>query len=329
MRRTLIVVFGLVLIAGSTTGCKQSTEESSSESQTATQSASSSDQESLKALVESMEISLEDFSDELEDEVELEDTIENIDDIAADEVVDIENDIDPIRPDVLKACVFPAKKRMCVSNGARSAKFSHFNNCLLVGRSFLASGHVKLTYNNARCGIRQDGMSVHRTYNLDLTPVLSGDDSFQVTSEALPNYLGEEIGGGEILENTDGGWKLTVSGRNMQKFSPEEDRPVGFISLETKRPIVISGSLHKARRKINGGVLAVHHNLAKYTTTYTANDLIWNGTCKCPLSGTLDIDITGSQEANGSIYFNGCGKAIIQRNDNPREEVELANCSID
>ena len=315
-----VLAFAICMVA---TGCKVAQEES------VDALSIDPEQESLEAVVDTFEKASEDFSEELEGELAIDSVSDSILEMTAESAPENTIDIEEERSDRLKYCLFPAHKRMCVSNGERSAKFSRFHDCLIKGTRFLAEGHVKLTYNNAFCSLKKEAASVNRTYDLKLTKIFRLPLSYTVKSADAENYEGKILGGGELVEKTEQGWMLSINGRHIKKFHARKDRPVASLSLETLKPLQITGTLKRPGRKITEGQVVVYHNLAKFKTTYTAQNLAWSSDCKCPISGTLDIDVSGSIEGGGQIEFNSCGQATMTRDNGNSSQKELPNCLID
>jgi len=212
--------------------------------------------------------------------------------------------------------------QVCRTDGEKSYKGVKYDSCLLPGTKIIATGFVKLEYNNATCSMLEDGNEVNRTYLVALDHVRRG--SLLLTTTPTTNYLGDELSGGGTLLNTAEGWQIEVLGNN-RKFIDRFGRLRADVSVQTENPIEVTGTLSKKDRTVNGGALLVHHNKAKFTVAYTPEDLHWQEGCKCPVSGALNIEYSGSKNGTGKITFPECGVAIISRNDGEKT-VKLRAC---
>jgi hypothetical protein len=81
------------------------------------------------------------------------------------------------------------------------------------------------------------------------------------------------------------------------------------MSISKASPVVFNGRLRRSERKIVSGELLIAHNRAKFTTSLAANNLEYTEVCCHPISGSLEIEITGSRNNSGAVTFQQCGQA--------------------
>jgi hypothetical protein len=64
---------------------------------------------------------------------------------------------------------------------------------------------------------------------------------------------------------------------------------------------------------MNGGQLQIKHNLAGYTTVLTPNNVTWNATCNCAVSGSFTGTVTSEAGKSESfdVEITGCGTATV------------------
>lgn len=220
-------------------------------------------------------------------------------------------------------CQGPARAQQCVAAGSSASKIAQHNNCLIQGTRIVANGFVKLDFNSPVCSASQTGDVVVRTYDLTLSRV-AHRGSLHLTSSPQTNYLGAEISGGERYSKTASGFTLEVLGSNRNLNLPF--RRLRDISVHTASPIEVTKLANPGARIVNGGPLKVDHNLARFTAAYKAVEVTYDGVCRCPVSGKLEVEYTGSSTAQGYVEFKACGQAIIQRGDRPAREIQLRNC---
>lgn len=195
------------------------------------------------------------------------------------------------------------------ANGVRSKMF---DDCSF-GASSLA-GSVTLTFSDAACSLSADGNSVTRTADFTLTGARSA--TLTVSSPA----------GGQKITRSGSDWKYTVLG--MHRVAKDaKGNPVFDIDTSTLSDITVSGD-RRDGRVMNGGQLQVKHNLAGYTTVLTPNNLTWNATCNCAVSGSLDGTVTNEagKSESFSVAITGCGKATVTTQSKTKD-VTLDRCA--
>jgi len=213
-------------------------------------------------------------------------------------------------------CVRPIQQA-CI-NGTRS---SSFFDCSTSLGEVLASGEIQLNYTSSLCLLDQTGDEVTRTYNYELVGPNGGQ--WQVTSLNHSDYRGVSMGGGSQIIKTINGYNLNILGQRRQFIKN------GFLrldkSIRTLAPLKVTGGLSRNMRRVNEGAIEVVHNIAKITTTLTAENLEWSSSCCHPVSGRLSLMYTGAKQGEGIVEFTSCGQAQIELNGEV-ENVQLNYC---
>jgi hypothetical protein len=189
-----------------------------------------------------------------------------------------------------------------------------FNQCS-IGAATL-DGMVTLTFSDTRaCTLVAAGDSVTRTADFTLTGPYGG--TLAVSSP----------GGGQVLTKTATGFDYNVPGMQRVLTGPA-GRKLFDISTRTTSPIHINGS-SRADLTIVSGALEVSHNLAGYKVTLQPENLTWNTTCNCAVSGKLTGTVAGGGKLDGksaSVTITGCGSADVDI-DGDTESVTLDRCA--
>jgi hypothetical protein len=170
-----------------------------------------------------------------------------------------------------------------------------FNGCTL-GPDTLA-GTATLNFTDSSCAMSASGDAVTRTADLTLTG--PGGGTLQVTSPS----------GGQRVTATATGWAYNVLGMERVATSPSGTK-LFDISTQTTSDIGVTGT-SRANRVMNGGTLQVMHNLLKYTVNLTPNNVTWNGTCNCAVSGSWTGSASGSINGDFNVELTGCGTANV------------------
>lgn len=189
--------------------------------------------------------------------------------------------------------------------GSREASY---NNCTPSFSSGLLSGVVQLDYSDSQCSTATKGNSVHRTFDLIYTT--ERGFRFDVSSESHSTYDGRSLGGGSRLTVGEGGYELEILGRHNKIFGPA-GRLLFDFSISTTAPVSILGGLAREHRVLDGGEIAIDHNLARFTTQLRPQQLAWSKDCCYPVSGGLEIEYSGSRSGKGVVTFLGCESAQI------------------
>ena len=195
------------------------------------------------------------------------------------------------------------------SNGDRNKMF---DDCTF-GASSL-SGSVDLAFSQSDCSLMNVGDSVTRTANFTLT----GASAASLTVSA-PN-------GGQTITKTADGWSYSVGG--MERIGKDSKGTTQFdISTTTLSDISVTGN-RRDGRVMTGGQLQVKHNLAGYTAVLTPNNITWNATCNCAVSGSFAGTVTNEAGKSESftVDITGCGKATVTTQSKTKD-VTLDRCA--
>ena len=148
------------------------------------------------------------------------------------------------------------------------------------------------------------------------------------TSHPQRNYLGDVVEGGGLLTKTEDSYLVEVLGRNTSFFT-KRGQKIMDVSIQTSEPLEVFGGLGRQGRIVDGGEVNVFHNLAKYTATYRPRQVTFSSQCKCPVSGSLQIEYTGSIQGSGKIEYLGCGIAELSRSNGSVKRVEIPQCAVE
>lgn len=167
------------------------------------------------------------------------------------------------------------------------------------------NGYVRLTYSDVNCAMTSAGDAFTRTQNLDYDGPRGG--TAQISSDPAPDYRGTTYGGGGKTTRTATGYTFDLSGKHVRLAF--RGRDLYRVSMRTLNPLVVTGTLARAGRELDGGELEVNHNLVGLTAVYRPHNLRWQNGCCYPVSGTLDVEYSGSRTGSATVTFNGCGTA--------------------
>jgi hypothetical protein len=202
--------------------------------------------------------------------------------------------VDSLLPSAYAAACGDTAFSACAS-GVRTRTFSDCS----VGQATV-SGSTSLTFSSSPlCVFLTTGDSVTRMADLTVTGLYGG--SLVITSP----------GGGQMLTKTATGFEYNVPG--MERVLTGSGGHMLFdVSTKTTAPIEITGS-SRADLVIVSGTLEVTHHLAGYTVDLTPNNLTWNGTCNCAVSGSLSGTVTGGKHdgKSATVMITGCGEADV------------------
>ena len=194
------------------------------------------------------------------------------------------------------------------NNGVKQIAFA---SCDLP-RGFKFSGRIQMDYNTTSCSMSNTGDQVVRTFDYDISGPYGGA-VLAVTSD----------GGGGRLTKTAPGWTAEILGKH--KVLTFRGKQKMNLNISTPSPINITGSLQRNGRVVDGGSYQVVNNLAGFTALYEPHNLTYTSACCHPISGTLNVTFTGLVIGTGSVTFNGCGSATLNRNG-VDQEIELNYC---
>lgn len=210
-----------------------------------------------------------------------------------------------------------AYQQSCV-NGIKTISYS---GCTNSNAAATFNGDVSLTYSHGSCTLAVSGDSVTRTYDLNIAGPRGGIMS--VTSDNAVDYLGSSYGGGGKLSKTNSGFEIEIMGKH--KSLSYNGRTRYSVSMRTTSPVQITGTIARAGRTVSGGALEINHNLAKFTTSITPNNLNYSNVCCHPVSGTLAINYSGSITGSATLTFNGCGSATYVKAGQSKD-ITLSYC---
>ena len=248
---------------------------------------------------------------------------------------------EPNRPQI-PFCGKPAIAQECqVADDGTSFKAKEYKSCLVRGTRLILRGAVKLDFSTNNCSLGNEGDQVNRNFRLAADHIFGG--VLASSSVDHKNYLGEELGGGQLLTrgaDLDGSdlpfaeegdsiptWSYEVLGKHVQIFG-RRARKVADVSVSTEEPIGIAGFRPRSpNRLVDGGILKVDHNRAKYTARFTPVEVLYQADCRCPVSGILKASYTrGDAVKEGQVEFLGCGKIKVTRADGTEKERFVRAC---
>lgn len=175
-----------------------------------------------------------------------------------------------------------------------------FGDCAL-GLNKL-SGSVTLTFSNQACTAAAVGDSITRAADFTLT----GARNATLTVSAP--------GGGQKVTRTADGYLYTVLG--MERIGKDgKGKTVFDIGTKTLEDLVVQGYFRKDR-VVKSGKLEIEHKLAGYKTVFQPENVTWDGTCNCPVSGKLTGSVVGGKNdgKSASVTFTGCGTGDVTMN---------------
>ena len=133
------------------------------------------------------------------------------------------------------------------------------------------------------------------------------------------------IGGSTVLTKTDLGFEIEMPGKHKQVVK-DSGEVVRDVSVSTLSNIEIEGTLKRENRLIKTGELKIDHNLAEFTTYFRPENLQFDSSCRCPVSGKVEIERVGSKTGKLNIEFNSCGSVTITDQDGEAKEKTIHRC---
>lgn len=203
-------------------------------------------------------------------------------------------------------------------NGVKSETYQ---DCQIGASNKTLSGTITLSYSHMSCTLATDGDTVTRTFDITVSGPRGG--VLTKSSAVHADYKGDSYGGGGKITKTSAGYNLEFLGKNLALT--KNNKSLFDISVRTLSPLQITGGLSRSQRRISNGSLEVNHNLAKFTSVITAQDLQWDNSCCHPISGSLSIAYSGSRTGTSSVQFNGCDTANLQE-DGQTKQIEFSYC---
>jgi hypothetical protein len=204
------------------------------------------------------------------------------------------------------ACSARAGLSSC-TNGVRAVEYV---NCTIPSTNQTLNGDVTLTYSDSGCSMSSNGNTVTRSYNY--TRTTSWGAVITTTSTSQSDYNGDNYGGGGVLTKTISGFNMVLNGKHKHRTT-SGGRSAFDLSLKTSSAISVS-ALDRSTRVIDGGSLLIANNNKEYTIAMSPNSLTYTSNCCYPTGGSIDVTISGSVNATGSVAFNSCGNATLTKN---------------
>ena len=202
-------------------------------------------------------------------------------------------------------------------------KGADYNSCRIPLTGTTLSGTVDIDYSSPTCSLNT-GDSLQHNYDLKFTSL---NGQVYITSKVQKNYLDKDVGGGAVITNISqaGGGpdtaQIDILGRNVS-YKTVVGRELVNYSVQTEDPAIIEGGVDAPDRKILSGRIKVSHNRIKATAEYTITDLQYSSSCCYPISGQMDLQLTGSINKSGTINITSCGEAELYQ-DGSQEPVKL------
>lgn len=185
---------------------------------------------------------------------------------------------------------------------------------------YVWSGTATLTFANAAsCSFSGIGDTFLREVNFRRS---GPRGNLLTTSEFRTNYLGQSIGGGIQVERTGTGYEIDILGQS-KVLTSNRGTTVFDVSVETPVKLVTNKVIRNARI-VSSGTLNVYHNRAGFTAAHTFNNVEWSATCCYPVSGSMNVTLSGSRTESGTVSFNGCGN--VTTTFATTRSFTLANC---
>ncbi len=182
------------------------------------------------------------------------------------------------------------------------------------------SGNVDLSFaNGASCSF--SGIGDYFIREVEFTR--SGPrGSLLTTSGAHTNYEGNTVSGGIRVEQTASGYEMDILGQS-KVLTSNRFGTIFDVSAQTILPLELN-QLARNGRVLSSGTLAIYHNKARFKATHTFNNLQWSSSCCYPTGGSINVTLSGSRTATGTVTFNGCGS--VETTFTNTSSFELANC---
>ncbi|NQZ02093.1 MAG: hypothetical protein HRT45_15650 [Bdellovibrionales bacterium] len=201
-------------------------------------------------------------------------------------------------------------------------KTAEYNDCQPLYTLGSLAGSVQLDFSQDDCDNSLSGDTVTRTYDLTYTSVRGR--TFSVSSAIHNDYNGNSLGGGSTLTRTSTGFELVTDGQR-RTYRGRAGQPLIDMTISTASPVVIEGTLTRSNRTVTSGEILIAHNRAKFTTSLKPSNLKWTGVCCHPISGRLDITMSGSRNNSGTVTFEQCGQARFDSAEGSRT-LTIENC---
>ncbi|MEK7354875.1 MAG: hypothetical protein AAB250_00400 [Bdellovibrionota bacterium] len=215
-------------------------------------------------------------------------------------------------------------RRAVTASCMSGVKSMQYSTCDLPFTSYTLDGDVALNYSTSTCSMAVAGESVSASRDVTFTGP-RGALLRNFSSHRSSAVDGSVIGGGSRLARTSTGWEVEVPGKHVVAQLPS-GRTLFDVSVRTTAPIVITGTLSRANRLVNGGSVEVHHNIAGIKATYTPINVQYVNTCCHPVSGSWAVAYSGKKTGSATLTFNGCGDATLTDGAGAETPVQLSYC---
>lgn len=179
-----------------------------------------------------------------------------------------------------------------------------FGECTVLTATF--DGTVTLTFDdaavNGTCQMTAQGHSVTRVPDFTVTG-RRGATLTVSKSGTIGQRITKGATAGEFAFSNDGIRRVFTNASGSTVFD---------FTTATTEAITVTGTT-RASRTLDGGSLRVTDNVSNSTCDFAPNDVTWDGTCNCAISGSW----TGScSDGNTvSLELNGCGTARLTKGD--------------
>lgn len=225
------------------------------------------------------------------------------------------------------ACARPTASA-CTGSGPYT-QTATYAGCSIGSSLYTLTGTAVIAYTNATCNTNfatTAGATATRVVSLVRTGPAGGQ--LTTVTEAHSAYDGTSIGAGQVLAMGSPANSATLAIAGVHKTFTIGGKTIFDHSIMTTTPITANSTLSRAGRSISAGAVAIYHNLAKYTATYTVSSpLVWTSGCCYPTSGTVTAAFTGSLSGTGSVTFSStCGTATITRSNGDTQNFTMSYC---
>jgi len=201
-------------------------------------------------------------------------------------------------------------------------KTATYTDCAIGSTDLKYSGHVALRFKGPLCRFTLSDDAFTRIVELTRDGLLGS--TVTTSSELHKDYRGNTIGGGSTTTKTPDGSNTEIMGLHKIRTNKAGEKTFD-ISFRTTDSFV-ANHLARGTFAIQSGTMEVIHNLAEYTATFVAKDLVLDPSACCyPTSGTVSVTYAGSITGAASVSFGTCGEVTFTRNG-AEKSLTLAGC---
>ncbi|MBL7715625.1 MAG: hypothetical protein JNL01_09170 [Bdellovibrionales bacterium] len=187
------------------------------------------------------------------------------------------------------------------------------------------NGTVTLTmYDGSSASVGCSGAAFSSAFNAGYSIVRQ--PNFTITGARGSIQVSSSAGGQKLTKVSSGSYSWQTLGVN-RKIVTAAGRTIVDIDTYTTSNIGITGT-SRANRVLNGGELAIKHNIAGYTTYLKPENVTWSrSTCTCPVSGKWTGRVEGSNETDDfTVEITGCGTGKITV-EGESEDITFDRCA--